>query len=274
MPEGFTLITVEVPATDVEYASHILWLAGAQAVEEQPSSRGVRLVTDLGIHPLDRWHEISSNHFVPQVWAVDVVRVEARLVDSWRAHAQPTFVAGVRIMPAWLCEAGGPTDILIEPGGSFGLGDHPTTQATLELALEAEGSSVLDLGCGSGVLAISLAKLRGFRAVAADIAPAAIEATTHNAQLNGVSDRIVIQGGDVRVVRGTYDLVLANILAPVLLADASEITRRIATHGSLIVSGFTASRLDDIVDAYQDLGLRRSRLIERDGWLALQMESP
>lgn len=266
------LIVISVPTEEAEFAADLLWSSGAQAVEERPDSNRVRLVTDLGERPLEHWDAIVAEHPAASRWEVTTMRVAASVADNWREHAHTTIVSDVRIVPAWQVVDSGPKDVLIDPGGAFGMGDHPTTRATLELALVAEGKNALDLGCGSGVLAIALAKFRGLRCVAVDIAPAAVEASHRNASLNGVADLLVIDLGDVRSVRGTYDIVLANILAPVLLSDAADIARCVTPGGTLVLSGFTATRLADIETAYQELGLRRTGLVEIDGWLALQME--
>lgn len=266
------LLVLRVGPVDAEWASDVLWGAGAQAVEERRDEDSVELWTDLGEDPLRQWSTIAGRLAIPADWNVRTEIVDLAVADSWKAHAGSTLVGDVRIVPAWENTDGRTNDIRIDPGGAFGMGDHPTTRATLELALGVQASNVLDLGCGSGVLAIALAKLRGMRAVAVDIAPAAVEATLANVALNGVAPVVIVEEGDVRAVRGTYDLVLANILAPVLLADAADIAARVAPRGTLILSGFTATRLDDIEQAYAVLGLRRAGVVEVDGWYALQME--
>lgn len=275
------LLVVSVPIESAEFAADLLWSAGAQAVEEMHPVEGAKpgatvdLRTDLGSEPLVAWATIVEANPAAREWSVREQAVDARVADTWRQHATVTVVDGVSIVPAWLenaCDSTSGNAVLIEPGGSFGIGDHPTTRATLALALRCPGSQVLDLGCGSGVLGITLAITRRARVVAVDVAPAAIEATRHNAGINGVADLIVIEQGDVRCVRGTYDLVLANILAPVLLSDADDIAARVAARGTLIVSGFNEARHSDIVARYSTLGLVPRETTEVEGWLALQFE--
>ena len=275
------LLVVSVPIESAEFAADLLWSAGAQAVEEMHPVEGVKpdatvdLRTDLGSEPLVAWATIVDANPAAREWSVREQAVDARVADTWRQHATVTVVDDVSIVPAWLenaCDSISGNAVLIEPGGSFGIGDHPTTRATLALALRCPGSQVLDLGCGSGVLGITLAITRRARVVAVDVAPAAIEATRHNAGINGVADLIVIEQGDVRCVRGTYDLVLANILAPVLLSDADDIAARVAARGTLIVSGFNEARRSDIVARYSTLGLVPRETTEVEGWLALQFE--
>lgn len=275
------LLVVSVPIESAEFAADLLWSAGAQAVEEMHPVEGVKpgatvdLRTDLGSEPLVAWATIVEANPAAREWSVREQVVDARVADTWRQHATVTVVDDVSIVPAWLeneRDSTSGTAVLIEPGGSFGIGDHPTTRATLALALRCPGSQVLDLGCGSGVLGITLALTRRARVVAVDVAPAAVEATRHNAGINGVADLIVIEQGDVRCVRGTYDLVLANILAPVLLSDADDIAARVAARGTLIVSGFNEARRSDIVARYSTLGLVPRETTEVKGWLALQFE--
>jgi ribosomal protein L11 methyltransferase len=269
------LLVISVPVDVAEFAADVLWSAGAQAVEEIHHGALIDLRTDLGSDPLQAWNGIIETTHVARDWKVRTESIDTRVADTWRQHASITVVGNVRVAPAWLtppAAAQSETTILVEPGGSFGMGDHPTTRATLDLALQSPGVSVLDLGCGSGVLGIALCLSGHARVVAVDIAPAAIEATRHNVALNGVSDRFVIEQGDVRRVKGTYDLVLANILAPVLLGDADDIAARVASRGNLIVSGFTGTRRSDIIARYSALGLELRREIEVDGWLALQFE--
>lgn len=269
------LLVVRVPVDDAEIAADVLWSAGAQAVEEIHRGTAIDLRTDLGSDPLSAWASIVDATPVARDWEARTESIDARVAETWRQHATVTAVGEVSITPAWLAapdDARSDTTVLIEPGGSFGIGDHPTTRATLTLALHSPGTHVLDLGCGSGVLGIALCLTRHARVVAVDVAPAAVEATRFNARLNRVTDFIVIEQGDVRCVTGTYDLVLANILAPVLLGDAVDITARVAARGTLILSGFTDTRRADIIARYSALGLALREEIAVDRWLALQFE--
>jgi len=193
-----TLLVVEVPPDCVDYASDLLWGFGAQAVEERTRDDVVELRTDLGESPLVRWQDLVNARPIAAEWTARIDEVDPSVTEGWREHVTVTNVGEVRIVPAWWSKDRAPGDVLIEPGGSFGMGDHPTTRATLALALQSPGSSVLDVGCGSGVLGIALALTRGARVVAVDIAPAAIEASLVNARLNGVEQLMLVETGDVR----------------------------------------------------------------------------
>lgn len=271
------LLVVRVPVEAAEFAADVLWSAGAQAVEEVRHAGSTDLRTHLGHDPLSVWNSLLETTPFARDWAVRTESFDGRIADTWKQHVSVTFVGDVRITPAWLASSVGPhaeNTVLIEPGGSFGMGDHPTTRATLELALGSRGTNVLDLGCGSGVLGIAICRVRHAHVVAVDVAPAAIEATRHNIRINAVADRFVLAQGDARCVAGTFDLVLANILAPVLLGDADHIAARVAPRGSLILSGFTDTRRSDIIARYSALGLQTCRETHLDGWLALQFERP
>lgn len=275
------MLAVSVPTADAEIAADILWAAGAQAIEELQVGDRTELRTELGKDPLSVWSHAIATTIGPEPssWTSSTRSVERSVADTWKKFAQVTAVGSVRIVPSWNADERRRDEILIDPGGAFGMGDHPTTRATLSLALAlAErgeaSSSVLDLGCGSGVLGITLAVKFGSRIVAVDIAPAAIEATSINASLNGVLDRFIIERGDVNGVKGSYELVLANILAPVLLADRDTILRKVAARGSLILSGFTETRLNDIVESYESVGCLQRNLCEIDGWYGLELQCP
>lgn len=280
------LLELQVPAGDAEIAADFLWRHGAQAVEETTLPDGsVRLSTDFGVDPLrsyaDALHSESDLGATAETWQAGRRSVDVSVADTWREFVDDLTIADVVVRPAWKTRehtdtVHGRLEIFIDPGGAFGMGDHPTTRGTLTLArahAKTTGvSTVLDLGCGSGVLAISLVKDSAATATAVDIARPAIEATHDNAAANGVAARITVVLGDVRSVLGTFDLVLANILAPVLLADAPVIVARTAPGGTVILSGFTDTRRDDIVAAYSELGCVLVDELLVDGWWSLQMQ--
>ena len=150
--------------------------------------------------------------------------------EAWKAHYQPLRVGRrLLIRPLWIDVEIAPDDIEIalDPGMAFGTGTHPTTQLCLE-ALERlvePSQDVLDLGCGSGILAIAAAKLGAGKTLALDIDPIAVEATMANARMNGVGDRIIAERGSLDSVLGgarRFDIVIVNILARVIL----EMTER------------------------------------------------
>ena len=262
-------LVVTVSADDVELASDALWGLGVVAVEERDSGEGfVELWTSLGDDAVD------SDVVLPDVWPFRFVEVDAAVADTWRQFAEPVWVeADFVVCPAWVpFEApAGVTVVRIEPGATFGLGDHPTTIMSLRAVrrLVHPGSSVLDVGCGSGVLAIGACVLGARAAVAIDIAPAAVPITLANAFANGVAARIDVSTTDLADVEDTYDLVCANILAPTLVALAGDLQRVLNNGGALVVSGILTAAHEHVIEALAPLRIVATD--ELDGWSAITL---
>ncbi len=267
-------LVVTVPASEVELASDALWAAGVLAVEERDSGGGtedhlVELWTSLGPDPA-AVRRVTDGF--PQRWTWRLVHIDESVVDTWRQHARPTWVErDLVIAPAWLDVSfpAGTTVVRIEPGAAFGLGDHPTTVLSLRALRSAlfPGATVLDVGCGSGVLAIAACLLGAARADGLDISPAALEATAANAARNGVEGRVVATSEPIASVAGPYDVVVANILAPTLVELAGDLCRLVGPSGVLIASGVLVDRHDHVIEAVAPMQLVDRR--ERDGWAAL-----
>jgi len=269
-------LVVTVPASESELASDVLWSLGVLAVEERDAGAGtddhlVELWTSLGddVDAITRAAEAF-----PQRWRWHLVEVDETVADSWRAHAVPTWVeADLVIAPAWVPfeVPEGATVLRIEPGPTFGLGDHPTTVLSLRALRNAvfSGASVLDVGCGSGVLSVAACVFGAARVDAVDIFPAAVPATLHNAQLNGVAGRIAASTTPLVEIDQTYDVVVANILAPALIELADDLKRVLAPAGVLILSGVLAGHHQHVTDALRPLHVVEERT--RDGWAAVTL---
>ena len=139
--------------------------------------------------------------------------------------------------------------VRLDPGLAFGTGSHASTRLVLQ-GLEKTiktGDRVLDYGCGSGILAIVAAKLGAGDVAAVDIDPQALDTTTENARINGVSLRVALPG---QLPEGTYDMVLANILAGPLIALEAQLAACTQTGGRILLSGILQSQAADVVAAY------------------------
>ncbi|MGI9613880.1 MAG: 50S ribosomal protein L11 methyltransferase [Acidimicrobiales bacterium] len=166
------------------------------------------------------------------------------------------------------------TVVEIDPGAGFGAGGHPTTLLLLERlrSLDLAGRRVLDVGCGTGVLAIAAAHLGASTVTAIDIAPAAVAATERNVDANDVTDRVEVILGEVgAAVHAEFDVVLANIVLDVLVSLAPELQARTAPGGLLAVSGLSpaqpstlAAELASMVPIWTD---------ERTEWVAIGLQS-
>lgn len=266
------IVELRVPPEDAELAADRLWAAGARAVEliDGPGRAAARSV-------LADDDDVSRRRLgaLPPGWQLTFLDVPDEPSEAWRDFATPIEVSPTLVIrPAWL-PAGAPRDgvleVAIEPGGAFGLGDHPTTRLSAAAVerLVRPRDRVLDVGCGSGVLAIIAARLGAGQVTAIDIAEAAREATLANAAANGVADRVAASVDPLERVDGTFDLVLANILAPALVALAPDLVRATAPRGTLVISGVLVDGHDHVMAALAPL--RPVRVDQLDGWAAIEL---
>lgn len=269
-------LVVSVPAGEAELAADALWALGVLAIEERgggvmTDDQLVELWTSLGD---DRAAVARAADGFPARWRWRLVEIDESVSETWRQHAKPTWITtDLVVCPAWVAVkvAEGTTVVRIEPGATFGLGDHPTTVLSLR-ALSAAlfpGCTVLDVGCGSGVLSVAAAMLGAARVEATDISLAAPAATNHNAEANGVSGRITASTAPLAEIDGPFDIVVANILAPALIDLAFDLRRVLSPAGVLIVSGVLEDRHDHVEAALAPL--RRIERDARDGWAALTL---
>ncbi|HEX6583445.1 MAG TPA: 50S ribosomal protein L11 methyltransferase [Thermoleophilaceae bacterium] len=195
--------------------------------------------------------------------------------DRWREFHRPVAVGRLYVRPPWSEPPEDSIDIVIDPAQAFGTGAHPTTRLSLELLLEAAPRSgaaagpLVDLGCGSGVLAIAAAKL-GFGPVTAlDHDPAAVEATLDNARVNGVTLERV-ERHDLRTEPAPVAAVMtANLMRPLLLRVAELLPEQPET---LIVSGLLEGEEEVVAAAFAPLRERHRRRLQ--GWSALLLTRP
>lgn len=283
---------VRAAGTEVELVSDVLWRLGVRGIEERPCDPPddvtstpplVELWTFLGDEPeaIDRAARALEGRWDFRVVEVDSVAPDA--AARWRDFASPVIVSDeLVIVPAWQPFTPpvdrSPTAVRIEPGAAFGLGDHPTTLLSLRAMtrlLAGRGSrcrDVLDVGCGTGVIAVSAACLVARPVRAIDVSAAAIEATIDNARRNGVVELVEADTTDLADVAGDYDLVIANILAPVLVSLADELRRVTRPGGRLVVSGILAGAHHHVLDVLAPLETVRTDVL--DGWAAVELRHP
>jgi ribosomal protein L11 methyltransferase len=157
--------------------------------------------------------------------------------------------------------------------GVFGTGHHPTTALCIEaledlLAVERV-PSILDVGTGSGILALAALSMGVPHAVGLDIDTTALKVAAENARLNDMAARFQLVNGGPDAVSGVWPLVVANVLAAPLIAMAPLLVRRVASRGLLILSGIPRSAASEVRSAYKHLGMRNIGSEERGGWVAL-----
>ena len=199
-----------------------------------------------------------------------------RDTDSvWVLRPRPIQIGRLRIIPASMQAEPGALKLIDAP--AFGTGLHPTTALCLEALEEAvqNGSpgEVLDVGTGSGVLALAALVLGVPRAAAVDTDDRALHIAAENARLNGLGERLQLGLGGPEAIRGTWPLVLANVLAAPLIAMAPALVRRVAHHGRVILSGIASALEPDVERAYRHLGMHRVTVTSRGGWVALVLQA-
>jgi ribosomal protein L11 methyltransferase len=257
------MIDFLVSTSESELLSDFLWSLGVVAVEEREATDGfVTLRTSLGDdHSFTRG--LVQAEF-PNV-IVSTARVNRSVADTWRAHAVPTWVNDdVVLCPAWVESPKAKHVIRIEPADTFGLGNHTTTVLALRLGLAhcQPKSRVFDFGCGSGVLAIAVTKILQCESYVFDIAHNAQEVVCVNDELNDVHTTWETDVSDMNT-----DLVFANILAPVLIAESETIKGSVHDSGMIVLSGMREEQVEGVLSSYEEcVELARET---RDGWTAV-----
>jgi ribosomal protein L11 methyltransferase len=277
-------LTVRVPAADVAQAEALLELAGAVSLSLGDAGDDPILEPAPAETPL--WPGVEIRALFPL--STDLAAVRALLERSCEsAHAFTTsslddeewLAAARRGIPPrlfgkrlWLAQAGdrnvppGLVGVTLHMGLAFGTGEHPTTALCLEWldAALQPGTTVLDYGCGSGVLAIAALALGASRAWAVDNDEQALIATRDNARLNSCEARIAV-GAPESLPELRVDVVLANILAGPLVSLAPELARVVVPGGAIVLSGILSRQAPTVATAY-DPWFERIETRERDGW--------
>jgi ribosomal protein L11 methyltransferase len=193
-------------------------------------------------------------------------------LESWKAQFTPLRIGTFLVRPSWSeASVTDATEIVLDPGMAFGTGLHPTTQQALEAlsTLPLEGRGLLDVGTGSGILAIAAAKRGASPVVAVDTDPLAVEAARENAERNGVAIPVAECGA--ADVPGRFEVVIANIVSPVLQQIAPDLVARLAPRGTLVLAGIAAPAEANTRDAFMRAGLRVLDRTQREDWVALAM---
>lgn len=273
---------------DVDVVADALTDGGALSVSIESATEAQRL--QGAREPVALWDEnritalFSANTdaadvigTVQKTLGVDHLPYETDRLDNddwertWRAQFHPLQIAdNLWITPSWQA----PPDpaaitVTLDPGLAFGTGAHPTTQLCLAwLATQPlAGRTVIDYGCGSGILAIAALKLGAAHAIGVDIDPQALTVSRENAARNGVHDRFAACLPEELSVSQTAPIVIANILSDILIALASELTARVEPYGQLVLSGILASQADEVAAVYARVVSLEMQ--QRDNWVLL-----
>jgi ribosomal protein L11 methyltransferase len=199
---------------------------------------------------------------------------------EWKKGYEPIAIGrSMLICPSWRLDQARNTDrvvIEIDPGMAFGTGTHETTRGCLEMLEKYwEGGSLLDVGTGTGILAIAAIKLRpGSRVAGFDVDPEAVEVALENAAINGVADDIEIEVNKLSSYHGQeFDIVLANLTADVIIPLAAEFPQVLKPQGALIVSGVLNEQTDDVLAALESHNLSVIEMKPDGEWMTIALRS-
>jgi ribosomal protein L11 methyltransferase len=225
--------------------------------EELNSFRGV-----LGSSGLDPSFSFTHTLLPAQDWN-----------EVWKKSITPINAGNaITIIPPWETADAGRIIIMIDSGMAFGTGHHETTRACLahieKISGGRVGKSLLDIGTGTGILAIGASKMGFSHIVAVDTDPLAVDAARENISLNGLKNIEVKEGG-LSVVEGKFDVIIANLISSTLIEIAPEVASHLNADGIVILSGMLEGEEDMVADAYRKAGLDLKEKSFDDKWVTL-----
>lgn len=197
---------------------------------------------------------------------------------AWKKYYHITNVGeNIIICPCWENYNKKQNEIVLklDPGMAFGTGTHETTRLCMELLekIVTNNKSVLDIGTGSGILSITALLLNAEKVVAVDIDENSVKIAQQNAQLNNVDKKLNLLCGDLtEKVSGKYDIICANIVADVIIRLCDNIKNYMKQDTILLVSGIIDEREKDVIDAINKCGLKITKKLQDNGWIAMQCE--
>ncbi len=187
---------------------------------------------------------------------IEVKTVEGNAwVAKWKETFRPIETDKLVICPEWQQVRTDKTVFLMDSGVAFGTGQHETTSMCLEFAesIDLRGKSVLDVGCGSGILGLCCLLLGAQRAELVDIDPQATDVAVHNARVNGLDDRAVVKTGSLtEQTNGTFDVVFANLTADILALLRRDVSKVVRANSLVVLSGILDTKLQYVTDLYCD----------------------
>ena len=266
-------LSVNVEAAREDEAVAALWDHGTCGVEVRPAAAGRVELLAYFEHEPDR-EQLESVLPDAAITGVPVPAVD--WVARFREGFRPFRVGRFLVSPCWEAAAPSPELLVVDPGRAFGTGTHETTRLCLE-ALEELASRrplgrTLDLGSGTGLLAVAAERLGAWPLVASDIDPEATDASRLHARLNSARLHVVRADGGTAFRPGRFDLVLANLMALLLIDRVAEICALVAPGGALVLSGLLLDDVPPVRQAYAACGTPRERRLGE--WAALVFDAP
>ncbi|MBI4699384.1 MAG: 50S ribosomal protein L11 methyltransferase [Nitrospirae bacterium] len=193
--------------------------------------------------------------------------------EAWKKSIAPINAGNaITIIPPWETAEAGRIIIMIDSGMAFGTGHHETTKTCLahieKISKGHAGKSLLDIGTGTGILAIGASKMGFTHIVAVDTDPLSVDAARKNAGLNG-SENIEVKEGSISEAQGTFDVIIANLISGTLIEIAPEVASHLNPDGIVVLSGMLAGEEDMVADAYMKAGLDLKEKYLDGNWVTL-----
>jgi len=266
---------ITLPSADEDVATAALWELGTAGLEVSDHGEDTRVLTayfpDGGADAAALRAALGP---VPGLEVEPVPVPDLDWVTLQRRDFRPLTVGRFRIAPSWDLPPEAEDVLIVDPGRAFGTGAHETTRLCLTLlqsiAARRPLGGVLDVGAGTGLLAVAAARLGARPAVAVDVDPDAIESARVHAALNRAALAIVRGDGGRPLQRGRFDIVMANLTAALLIERRGELASLRAPEGMLLMSGMLVEDLPEVRDAYQPYGAWDACL--DGGWAAAVVE--
>lgn len=262
----------------LDILSSVLSEAGAAGLEVRDTTRPIEVIayfsTALGIEPVGLQGVLDDARICVKSMVRQTVP-EVDWAEQWKEHFRPLAFEPLWVVPSWL-EPPPRADrvIRIDPSRAFGTGHHATTALILEEIARAPPREFLDVGTGTGILALSALRLGARRAVAIDTDPEALVVAAENAALNRLADRLELSDRSLADVLGSFDAVAANILAVPLIAMADDLVSNLAVGGRLLLSGILEPQAEEVRAAFEARGLRHRATRRRGDWVCIDLERP
>lgn len=276
--ERYWSLTVQIASEHVEELGARLLQLGFSAFEERAVPAGALVL--VYAQSEERLREVARELLASEplrgALSCEIGEVPSDWQLEWTQHLAPVqLTAELRIVPGTPGEAQNPKDLYLEPAFAFGFGEHPSTRLIAGWVEQAcrrrPRAALLDVGCGTGVLALVAARSGAARVLGVDTSLPAVQAAARNAALNGAAN-VTFSHGSIERLDGTFDLIVANIEAPVLIELCRGIARRIAPAGALALSGLISEQAEDVVHAYAGAGVQLGIRAREGEWCLLASE--
>lgn len=276
--ERYWSLAVQIAIERVEQLGALLLQLGFSAFEERASPGGARVL--VYAESEERLREVARELLAkePQLGALscEIAELGSDWQLAWTQHLAPVqLTAELRVVPGAPRAAPDPRELYLEPAFAFGFGEHPSTRLIAGWVERAchrrRGASLLDVGSGTGVLALVAARSGAARVLGVDTSLWAVQAAARNAARNRASNATFVHGS-IAQVETVFDLVVANIEALVLIELCRDIARRVAPAGALALSGLIAEQVDDVVRAYAGAGVPLTARAREGDWCLLASE--